>query len=36
VRVDEGNRLAEVRAGNTLGELDRARQAFGSRFRPGS
>jgi FAD/FMN-containing dehydrogenase len=29
VRVDEGNRLAEVGAGNTLGELDRATQTLG-------
>jgi FAD/FMN-containing dehydrogenase len=29
VRVDEGNRLAEVDAGVNLGELDRATQAFG-------
>jgi len=29
VRVEEGNRLAEVEAGVNLGELDRATQAFG-------
>ena len=29
VRVDEGNGLVEVEAGVTLGELDRATQAFG-------
>ena len=29
VRVDQGNGLAEVEAGVTLGELDRATQAFG-------
>jgi len=29
VRVDEGNGVAEVAAGVTLGELDRATQAFG-------